>query len=523
MTSATDPSLGNQSAGPVPLQPKENGGSSLDRPARSESATSQQVPTSSNDPYPPQSLEKGIVGWDGPDDPENPRNWPARQKWTVLLLVSSMTLISPFASSVFAPAASFMSKDFHNTSTISTTFAVSVYVLGYAIGPLFFSPLSEMYGRQIILNAATVHFVVWQLGCALAPNIASLTVFRLLSGMGGSACLTLGGGAIADMYEKEQRGTAMTIFTFGPLFGPVLGPICGGFIAQQAGWRWVFWTLLIAGGTCTAIIIVYYRETNPTILIRRKTRRLARELNRPDLRSCYDSVQDERSRTSLFIHALSRPVRMLFLSPILASLAIYLALIYGCLYLLFTTVTLVFQRTYGWKPELTGLSYVGLGIGLLCGQALFGLTSDRTIVRLVKRNNGIYEPEMRLTMCLYFACFVPISFFWYGWSIQAQVHWISPIMGLFPFGFGMIGIFISFQTYIVDAYPRFAASGIASTTVTRSFFGAFLPLAGPSMFDTLGYGWGNSLLGFITLALVPVPIFLRLYGGILREKFPINF
>jgi multidrug resistance protein len=132
-----------------------------------------------------------------------------------------------------------MSEDFHSTSTITTTFSVSVYVLGYAIGPLFFSPLSEMYGRQIILNIATVHFVVWQIGCALAPNISSLIAFRLFAGMGGSACLTLGGGAISDMFKKEHRGSAMSIFTFGPLFGPVLGPICGGFIAQQAGWRWV--------------------------------------------------------------------------------------------------------------------------------------------------------------------------------------------------------------------------------------------------------------------------------------------
>lgn len=96
-----------------------------------------------------------------------------------------------------------------------------------------------MYGRRIILNMATLHFVVWQIGCALAPNITSLIIFRLLAGMGGSACLTIGGGVIADMFVKEQRGTAMAIFTFGPLFGPVLGPICGGFIAQNAGWRWV--------------------------------------------------------------------------------------------------------------------------------------------------------------------------------------------------------------------------------------------------------------------------------------------
>lgn len=186
-------------------------------------------------------------------------------------------------------------------------------------------------------------------------------------------------------------------------------------------------------------------------------------------------------------------MKMLLFSPIVGLLAVYVALIYGCLYLLFTTVDTVFARTYHWKSDLTGLAYIGLGLGLLAGQSLFGLSSDRIIVRLTRANNGDYQPEMRLTLCLMYACFVPISFFWYGWAIQAQVHWIVPIIGLFPFGFGMIGIFISIQTYIVDSYPRFAASGIATVTVTRSFFGAFLPLAGPSMYDQLGYGVSSAL------------------------------
>ncbi|EXJ67403.1 uncharacterized protein A1O5_09416 [Cladophialophora psammophila CBS 110553] len=472
------------------------------------------------DVLPEQDLDKGIVGWEGQDDPENPRNYASLRKWTILSLVSSMTLISPFASSVFAPAVRFADVEFHNTSTLLSTFVVSAYVLGYAIGPLFLSPLSEIYGRRIILNIASLHFTVWQIGCALAPNISSLIVFRLLTGMGGSACLTIGGGTIADLFEKEQRGLAMSIFTAGPLFGPVLGPICGGFIAQGAGWRWVFWTLLIVAGACTSLILIFYRETNHAVLIREKTRRLAKELKRSDLISCYDKTQGQRSAGTLLVRNLIRPAKMLFMSPIVGLLAIYVALIYGCLYLLFTTVTDVFQRTYLWSPDLTGLAYIGLGLGLLCGQALFGLSSDRIIIRLTHANDGVYQPEMRLTMCLLYAFFVPISFFWYGWSIQAKVHWIVPIIGLLPFGFGMIGIFTSIQTYIIDSYSRYAASGIASVTVTRSFFGAFLPLAGPSLYQQLGYGWGNSMLGFITLALIPAPVLLRQYGGVLRERFP---
>lgn len=104
---------------------------------------------------------------------------------------------------------------------------------------MFLSPLSEIYGRRIVLNAATTLFVLFQIGCALAPNLSALIVFRVLTGMGGSACLTIGGGVVSDLFKPEQRGLAMSVFSFGPLFGPVLGPICGAFIAQGAGWRWV--------------------------------------------------------------------------------------------------------------------------------------------------------------------------------------------------------------------------------------------------------------------------------------------
>jgi hypothetical protein len=114
------------------------------------------------------------------------------------------------------------------------------------------------------------------------------------------------------------------------------------------------------------------------------------------------------------------------------------------------------------------------------------------------------------------------SFFWYGWSVETKKQWISPILALIPFGLGMLGSYISIQTYIIDSYTEYAASGVACITVTRSLFGAFLPLAGPSLYDSLGYGWGNSLLGFVALGLVLFPIFLNRYGGVIRKKYVVN-
>lgn len=467
-------------------------------------------------------LDNGIVGWESQDDPEMPLNFADSRKWLLLGLLSSITFISPLASSMFAPAVSFMDQTFHNTSLLLSSLTVSIFVLGYCIGPLILAPLSEIYGRRFVLTGANVFFCVWQIGCALAPNLSSLIVFRLLAGIGGSGCLTIGGGVISDLFHSDRRGLATAIYSLGPLFGPVIGPICGGFIGQRIGWRWVFWILLIAASIVTIGIECFTRETNPKVLIHRKVKRLQRDLNRPELRSCYQPEGVLHTPTQILIHGMVRPLKMLFLSPIVALLSLYMAVVYGLLYLLFTTITSVFVNNYNFQPELCGLAYIGLGIGFMGGLLVVAKISDTTVVRMTKANNDVFEPEMRLPACIFFACFVPITFFWYGWTVDKHVHWIVPMIGLIPFGFGMMGIFIPIQTYVIDSFPMFAASGIAALTVSRSLFGAFLPLAGPSMYASLGLGWGNSVLGFIAIGLIPAPLLIYKFGGRIRKNHPVN-
>ncbi|KAH8592962.1 major facilitator superfamily domain-containing protein [Bisporella sp. PMI_857] len=467
-------------------------------------------------------LDNGIVGWDSQTDPMNPLNFPNSRKWLLLGLLSAITFISPLASSMFAPAVSFMNETFDNTSTILSSLSVSIFILGYAVGPLFLAPLSEIYGRRYVLTAANVFFCVWQIGCALAPSLNSLIVFRFLAGIGGSGCLTIGGGVIADCFHPDRRGLATSVYSVGPLFGPVVGPICGGFIGQRIGWRWVFWLLLISGSVITIGIECLTTETNPRVLIQRKVKRLQKELNRPELRSVYDSPDGHNSSSAILLHGFLRPLKMLFLSPIVFLLSLYLAVVYGLLYLLFTTIPDVLINKYRFQPEMCGLAYIGIGVGTFVGLICVAKISDPTVVRMTRANNGIFEPEMRLPACIFFAFWIPITFFWYGWTTHYEVHWIVPIIGLAPFGFGMMGIFIPIQTYIIDSFPSFAASGVAALTVSRSLFGAFLPLAGPSMYSAMGLGWGNSVLGFVAIGLIPAPLLIFKFGGRIRKHHPIK-
>ncbi|KXX77959.1 Fluconazole resistance protein 1 [Madurella mycetomatis] len=469
-------------------------------------------------PIPTSNLDEGVVGWESQDDPDMPLNFPARKKWLIVGLLSAITLLTPFASSILAPGIGSLSREFGNANEVVGTMTVSIYLLGYVIGPLFLAPLSELYGRRPVLGAANVFFCLWQIGCALAPSIEALIVFRFFSGIGGSGCLTLGAGVIADVFRADERGFAIGIYTIGPLLGPTIGPVLGSFLSQSIGWRWDFWIVFIVGVVITAMTEIFNQETNPRVLIERKVKRLKVELGRSDLRSCYETAGGEKKSPSrTLLDGLVRPTKMLFMSPLVFFISLYIAFTYGTLYLLFTTIPVVFQQTYGWSLGITGLVYVCLGVGNLAGWAVVTARSDRGVVRRTKANNGVFEPEMRLPISIYFSFFLPITFFWYGWSTHYETHWIIPILGLFPFAFGVIGLYLPLMTYLVDCYPMYAASAIAANTVLRSLAGMLLPLAGPAMYENLGLGWGNSLLGFLCVIMIPVPMLIHRFGGRLRK------
>ena len=160
-----------------------------------------------------------------------------------------LTSYRPLASSMFAPGVPEVMAEFHSTNTTLAGFVVSVYVLGYAFGPLIIAPLSELYGRLPVYHVSNILFVVFTVACAVASNLNMLIGFRFLQGTFGSTPLTIGGGTIADMIVQEKRGGVMAIWALGPLMGPVIGPVAGGYLSQGKGWRWVFWVIAMAVST----------------------------------------------------------------------------------------------------------------------------------------------------------------------------------------------------------------------------------------------------------------------------------
>ena len=130
--------------------------------------------------------------------------------------------------------------------------------------------------------------------------------------------------------------------------------------------------------------------------------------------------------------------------------------------------------------------------------------------------------RFRLPFLIYGALALPIGMFCYGWSVQARVHWIVPVLGTAFAGVGVVFCFVPTQAYIIDAFPLHCASGLAGNSLLRSITGGTLPLIGGTLYNGLGYGWGNSLLGFLALGFGIFPIIFYKYGEYLRKRYPVN-
>jgi len=457
--------------------------------------------------------DPNIVDFDGPDDPENPMNWKASKKWGMVSLVSAITFLTPLASSQFAPGVPEVMAEFHSTSGLLAGFMVSVYVLGFASGPLIIAPLSEMYGRLPLYHSCNFLFIIFTIAAAVATNMGMFITFRFFMGCFGGAPLVLGGGTIADLIPREHRGTAMAVWMMGPTIGPCVGPIIGGFLTVAKGWRWNFWFVSIVGGAFFIMSLILMSETSGIIILQRKTNRLRAETGNEKLRSKLDTGLTPQQ---LFKFSIVRPAKMLFRSTICFAISLYVAITYAYLYILFTTFTEVYSNQYGWRGGIVGLSFLGLGIGSLIGQVVYIHFGNKVVTKHIGR--GDFRPEHRLYLMCLGGFFIPIGLFLYGWSTHFNLHYMVPEVATGIIGFGLLMTFMPATTYLVDVFTVHAASAMAASTVLRSLAAAFIPLSSSAMYEQLGYGWGNSLLGFIALLLTPIPFLFIKFGERIRAS-----
>ncbi|CAK4031247.1 efflux pump atB-like [Lecanosticta acicola] len=453
------------------------------------------------------------VTFDGDADPYNPKNRPYLRKWLIVLIVSSSSLCVTCASALYSSTYAQLEAEFHVSREVATV-GLTTFVCGLGLGPMFLSPLSEFYGRRIVYLFAFGMFFIWLIPCAVANNIVTMLIARFFDGLAGSAFLSVAGGTVGDMFYKNQLSAPMMVYTASPMVGPEIGPLMGGFINQFTDWRWSFYVLLIWAGVQFAMIFFFVPETYAPVLLRRKAVKLRKDTGDERWKAPIEIMDRSVARTVLW--SCIRPFQLLVLEPMCLNLCLLSAILLGILYLFFGAFPLVFQNNHDFNEWQTGLSFLGIFVGMVIAVSCDGIW--KKICELVEKNNGVSEPEFRLPSTMLGACLVPVGLIGFGWTTFRFVPWIFPIIFSGIFGTGMIWCYSGIFTFLVECYPLYAASALAANSFSRSCFGAAFPLFGVQMFDKLGYQWASSLLGFLALAMTPFPIVFFRIGKTLRGK-----
>ncbi|CZT41675.1 related to multidrug resistant protein [Rhynchosporium secalis] len=453
------------------------------------------------------------VTWAGNDDPQHPMNWSLRRKLSMTILISFGGLVSLMSTSMLAPALLNIENDLH-TGDSETNLILSIYVLALAFGPLFISPLSELFGRKKVYLLCHVWYILWNAVAPVGKMKALLIVGRFLSGLGASVGLALPGPMMADIWKPAQRGKTYALVTFTPLLGVAVGPIIGGIVAENIGWPWIFWIVSASDGFLVVLgFFLIYESYAPTLLAKK-----ARDLRKESGEGYFTKHELSHPKLSQKLKVtMVRPVRMLFSQPLVPLISMFLAYEFGVYCLAITTFGAIFEELYHQSTTISGLHYTAIAVGNTIGSQMGGWATDRVWKHLTAKAGGSTSPEYRVPMMIPGAIAMPIGLFWYGWSVQERLLWIMPDIGIAIFSGGATLATQAVIQYTVEAFGDHSASAVAAVRFLSNIFGFAFPLFAPKLYDRLDYGWGNSLLAFLFIAFaVPGPFLLWKFGGRIR-------
>lgn len=252
---------------------------------------------------------------------------------------------SALGSSLPSGAASDISKEFSVTAPLQLVLLNSIYMVGFAIGPLIFGPLSEHVGRRLVLIGTYLAYMIFTLCCAVSPTYGTLLLFRLLCGIAAAAPNAVVGPLFADIYDRpEPRGRSLAYFMCATSMTPPFGPIISGY-ATRVSWRLTFWIGLAIAGVCLPLVL-FLPETYVPVLKKKYARKngddISLELPSPEKKK-YQLLQELGT-------VFSRPFVMTTREPVVLFSSLYLALIYSTLYLFFQAYPIIFQGQHGRLP-----------------------------------------------------------------------------------------------------------------------------------------------------------------------------
>jgi len=477
-------------------------------------------PAEANDPVGTELKQNHtlLVDWSGPDDPSNPQNWPQSHKIFMTVLLCVYTFAVYVGSSLYTSSQQDIMTKF-NVTNVEASLGIALYVLGYGIGCLLFSPLSEVpaIGRNPPYAISGFLFIILCIPTALVNNFAGLMVLRFLLGFMASPCLATAGASLGDIWTMAEFPFAVALWAAVATLGPALGPTLSSYAVKDLGWRFSSWELLIiAGPIYLALLLLLPESSGPTILYY-KAKRMREETGNPELMSESERKQRNIKISSLLFDALVKPWEINALDPAILFTTVYMGLCYGIYYSFFESLPLVYPVYYGFNAESTSLIFLGILPACLVAFTVHVLyLKFRVFPRLMNGTFG--ELENHLLPGMVASPFIAAGLFIFAWTSRPSVHWIVPTIGLSLTIFGIYFIAQSVLLYIPNIYPRYAASIFSANSLSRSAFAFAAILFARPMFQGIGIDGGVSLLAGC-MVLCSAGIFaLYKFGKRLRER-----
>lgn len=412
------------------------------------------------------------------NDRQDAMSFSKRRKWTIAMCQAVSFFAVTFGSSVYASGIPQVMESFRVSDEVATL-GLALYVLGFALGPILWAPMSELYGRRLTFIITYTVYVAFTAAAPFSPNITSLLVLRFFASAFGSSAQTNPGAMIADLFSVEERGLVMGIFAACPFLGPALGtsrkcsfpfsfilvakahllilirpqgPIVGGFVGATSGWRWILGVNAILSGVVWVAALLVTRETYAPVILRSRAEALSAMTG-----SVYVSRLDVGKPPTTISEKLSisftRPWILLIRESIVLLTALYLSIIYAILYMFFAAIPIVFGGTRGWGQGIAGLPFVGFIIGIFLAVLACGV-DNKFYVRMTAAGSAAgqaVEPESRLRIAMIGSVVLPVGLFLFAWTTYPSVHWIAPVIGTTIFSCGLVMVFISLMNYVVDS------------------------------------------------------------------------
>ncbi|KAF1833932.1 MFS multidrug transporter-like protein [Decorospora gaudefroyi] len=447
-----------------------------------------------------------------PFDAEDPRNWPRGFKWGIVLLLALMAFTVTFTCIGVVPIASTIVADLSGNNppsrTTNSALLVTIWELGEAAGPLLIAPLSEVLGRYPVMNVCNTLFICATLLAACSQSSLTFIAARMLTGL-AVASNVLNPAIIGDVFEREERGSAMSLIMLAPLVGGACGPAIAGAIAQTWGWRLVLVIAAALAVACEVLFLCCFRETYKVVILKRRGAK--RRKGEEEGKRKHDNARK-------LWGSITRPFAVLFGSSVLLLLSLFASVAFSYFYVISVSLPGILVGKYGFSPAQTGSAFISFSIGSFCSVLVCNFTLDRIYIQLRGPGDATGKPEYRLPLSIIGAVLLPFSVVAYGWIAEYRLSVWLLLASVSVMGFTLLLTIIPLSAYVVDACGMYSASAMTGVIVTRCLMGTFLPLAAGPLAEHLGYGWGLSCLGALCLCLAVIPILILRRGERWRQR-----